>query len=375
MKDALEAGLTGLSWTMIIIGTAASFLSGLIALVVLMRLVRKGAIGYFGYYCIAVSFAGMIYFHYISPVKPETLTGDHSMKIQETTVVSTIDGTEQPLRYYEAVGEKRPLVVALHTWSFDYTQESAADYFTRCRQRDWNCIFPNFRGPNKNPLAGGSQAALQDIADAVAWAESKLSIDHRRIFLVGTSGGGHMALLTASNSPSSWTAVSAWVPISDLARWHRECTERELAYSDDVEAVCGGVPGSSPAVDEEYAKRSPVTSLWRAHIIPMDINAGIHDGHAGEQGGEGSVPVGQSIRAFNIIAHAGENDSQMIPEDAIGYIEENGAVPECYRAQSQDPAYDRAIHLRATAGLARLTLFEGGHELLPDAVFSWFDSF
>lgn len=297
------------------------------------------------------------------------------MNIRETTITSTFDGTEQPLRYYEAVGENRPLVVALHTWSFDYTQESAEDYFSRCQKRDWNCIFPNFRGPNKNPLAGGSQAALKDIADAVSWAESTMSIDHRRIFLVGTSGGGHMALLTASTSPSSWTAVSAWVPISDLARWHKECTERELAYSEDVEAVCGGKPDSSLAIDEEYAKRSPITSLWRSHIIPMDINAGIHDGHAGEQGGEGSVPVGQSIRAFNTIALAGGHDPRIIPEDVIEYIEENEEVPESYRARSQDPAYDRTIHLRATAGLARLTLFEGGHELLPDAVFTWFDTF
>ncbi len=45
----------------IILGTAASFISGLFALVLLMSIVRKGKIGFFGLYCIAVAIAGAIY--------------------------------------------------------------------------------------------------------------------------------------------------------------------------------------------------------------------------------------------------------------------------------------------------------------------------
>jgi len=47
----------------IILGAAASFISGLISLVLLMSIVRKGKIGYFGLYCLGVVVAGAIYLH------------------------------------------------------------------------------------------------------------------------------------------------------------------------------------------------------------------------------------------------------------------------------------------------------------------------
>lgn len=185
-----------------------------------------------------------------------------------------------------------------------------------------------------------------------------------------------MALLVSSYFPTTWTAVSVWVPISDLARWHRESVERGLKYVSDLEKVCGGSPGTSQEIDREYSDRSPIHSLWRAHIIPMDINAGIHDGGGGMFGGQGSIPVGQSIRAFNEFAKAVKNYDEMIVEDVIEYIEREEAIPEwCDRGEVSDPAYDRKIHLRRSSSLARLTLFEGGHEILYDTAFKWFDLF
>jgi len=46
----------------IIIGTVSSFLSGLFSLKILMKIVQKGKLGYFGLYCFAVVIAGAIYF-------------------------------------------------------------------------------------------------------------------------------------------------------------------------------------------------------------------------------------------------------------------------------------------------------------------------
>ena len=298
------------------------------------------------------------------------------MQITDISIPSSFDGAEQHMMYCEASGKSRPLLVALHTWSYDYTQETSAEYFKRASSRDWHCIFPDFRGPNRTPLSCGSQAALRDIQDAVSWAMSHFSVDSRRIFLAGVSGGGHMALLTAANSPSAWTAVSAWVPISDLARWHRECTERGLEYAAELEAVCGGAPGTSKAVDSEYLCRSSINSLWRAHIIPLDINAGIHDGHGGKFGGAGSVPVGQSIRAYNELVKASGGAKHIIPECVINHIEREEKVPEWFEKKvTEHSAYGRPVHLRRTYSLARLTLFEGGHEILYDASFTWFEGF
>lgn len=302
------------------------------------------------------------------------------MYINTVSIPSTHDGTPQQAVCFRAEGKARPLLVALHTWSYDYTQDVSAEYFRRCAERNWHCIFPDFRGPCRTPRACGSSESLADIQDAVDWAISHFSVDHRRIFLAGESGGGYMSLLAAGRLPTLWTAVSAWVPIFDLARWHAECAERGLEYSGELETVCGGAPGSGDDIDAEYRQRSPIDSLWRAHIIPVDINAGIHDGHGGALGGAlggaGSVPVGHSIRAFNELARAAGKTGASIPEEVIAKIEREEKIPEGFERRTiVDDAYNRRVHLRRENALARLTLFEGGHEILYDAAFAWFERF
>jgi len=378
--DTAGKGFGAFTPGVMIAGTAAAFLSGWVSLVILMRIVKRGKIGWFGFYCLAVSAAGLIlYVTGGGGSAAGNMNGQtgHAMTVETTSIPSSFDGAEQNIRYLRAVEKRRPLVVALHTWSHDYRQDDvSAEYFDRCRARDWNCIFPDFRGANNTPAACGSEAAMRDILDAVEWAMDEFAVDPRRIFLVGASGGGHMTLQTASHYPSTWTAVSAWVPISDIARWHRETTERGMAYAEHVELCCGGPPGSSAAVDGEYRSRSPLIELWRAHIVPTDINAGIHDGHGGTFGGAGSVPVGHSVRAFNELAKAAGRTTDIIPEDAIAVIEKEERIPESVTTETrEDPDYGRDIHLRRQSGLARLTLFEGGHEIIYDAAFAWFERF
>ena len=361
-----------------IAGAATAFFSGWLSLVVLMRIIRSGKIGYFGYYCLAVVLLGIILFG--TGVFP---ADSQSRAHRETGVTENVvelnasfDGARQMVRYLRVQGKSRPLLVALHTWSYDYTQDVCEEYFTRCRERGWHCIFPDFRGANDKPEACGSEAALSDILDAVKWAVDEFDVDPRRIFLAGASGGGHMSLLAAGHAPSTWTAVSAWVPISDLARWYDETKERGLGYTEHLEKSCGGPPGTSPRIDGEYRMRSPLTALWRAHIIPMDINAGIHDGHGGTFGGSGSVPVGQSIRAFNELVRAAGKSQDSLHDDIISFIEREERTPDGVPSESSfDSVYGREIPLRRTSGLTRLTVFEGGHEIIYDAAFEWFERF
>ncbi len=298
-------------------------------------------------------------------------------QIQEPviTIQSTYDGTEQNMRVFEAAGKNRPLLIGLHTWSGDYKQKSGRTCFSMCRERDWHCVFPNYRGPNKSPDACGSEAAMQDIIDAVNWAKEHFDVDDQHIFLCGVSGGGHMALQMAGNYPSVWTAVSAWASITDLKKWHAETTAWGSMYAGHMELSCGGKPGDGPEVDAEYVKRSPVTMLSRAHDIAVDINAGIHDGCDVDAGND--VPVGHSIRAFNELLKGAGNDKEVISEESIELIQKNEKVPDSViSALSDDPTYSgRAIHLRKTSGLSRLTIFEGGHEIIHKAAFAWFEQF
>lgn len=286
------------------------------------------------------------------------------MKVQ---ILSTADGTEQPCYVilpdgYDRDGEPVPLLVSLHTFSGNVEQRQKA-FEAEASRAGWIYLFPHFRGPNKTPEACGSPLAQQDILDAVDWAIKTYPIDQRRIYLTGSSGGGHMAMLMAGRYPERWTAVSAWVGISDLAAWHQRHAKGN--YGAMLRSSCGGTPGDGPEIDEQYRVRSPLTWLHRAVGLPLDIAAGIHDGHTG------SVPVRQTLQAFNAIARAGGYEA--IGEDEMEQLSRPDGRLESPKPSDleADEPYGRAIYLRRHAGPARVTIFEGGHEGLARPAIEW----
>lgn len=199
-------------------------------------------------------------------------------ELREIEVVSTLDGSaEKSLIYCPETREPIPLLVGLHTWSSDRFNQ-VKEIFPRCRQRGWALILPEFRGPNltSNPRAaqaGGSRLAQQDILDALDHLLAHYPIDVRQVFLLGGSGGGHMALLMAARAPERFAAISAWVPIADLAAWHRE----NPRYAPHVEAVCGGPPAASPAVEAEYRQRSPLSQVAAMAKATLSVHHGRYD--------------------------------------------------------------------------------------------------
>ena len=283
--------------------------------------------------------------------------------LHEVEIASSLDGeVGKAMWWHPGKSEPVPLLVALHSWSADYKQKDSHEYAKRCALRGWAMIFPDFRGPNVRPIAAGSDAAVQDVVDAVAWAKKQTRIDARRVFLVGGSGGGYMSLLMAARHPKVWTAVSSWVPIADLAAWHGESKERKQRYAPNLEAVFGGPPDAVRLA--EYRRRSPLTTLARARGRAIDINAGIHDGHTG------SVPVSHSLRAFNVLA-----PGKAIAEADIAHITSSEKLPEGWPRATPDATYPKPVLFRRESGKARVTLFEGGHEILFDPMFAWLDRF
>ena len=92
--------------------------------------------------------------------------------MQEILIPSSVDSSLQPsLFFHPSPGKNVPLVVGLHTWSFDrFNQQNT--YLPLCQQYGWALLLPEFRGPNlqSNPiakLACGSTTARQDIFDAI----------------------------------------------------------------------------------------------------------------------------------------------------------------------------------------------------------------
>ena len=263
--------------------------------------------------------------------------------------------------------EERPLVVCLHTWSFNCENADCSDYLALAQKYAWNMIFPDFRGPNWTPQACGSDAVVSDVADAVAYMKRAALVDNDRIYLMGGSGGGHCSLLMASRRPELWTAVSAWCAISDVAAWHDQCVERERGYSEHIEKACGGDPSKDASAKAEAARRSPMTYMAAASRVVLDINAGIHDGHNFD-GRNGSVPVSQSLWAFNALAKPADR----ISEEDIDFITAEQKIPEKFGVPEADPAFaEKPIHFRRQSNLARITIFEGGHDCVHEAGLDW----
>jgi dipeptidyl aminopeptidase/acylaminoacyl peptidase len=207
--------------------------------------------------------------------------------------LSSGDSTLHPALFYAPdVSKTCPVLVALHTWSSDYLQTSSVPYLLWCIEKDWAFIHPNFREANNKPEATGSELVVADIVSAADYAISNANADLGRIYLVGVSGGGHATLLMAGRVPDIWAGVSAWVPITDLAAWYFESKDRGASYANHIVMSTGGIPGASAEVDFQYKARSPITHLANA-TAPLDINAGINDGHTG------SVPISHSLNAFN----------------------------------------------------------------------------
>jgi poly(3-hydroxybutyrate) depolymerase len=282
------------------------------------------------------------------------------------TFKSNFDKSDQTayLSGPEAATQPTPLVVSLHSWSGDLEQRNAT-LETLTAKKGWYCLQPDFRGVNDRPEACASPAAQQDILDAIAWVVERHPVDVQRVYLTGSSGGGHMTMMMAARFPERWRAASAWVGISDLVDWHS--MHRDGRYGRMLRSCCGGAPGDSLQVDEQYRLRSPISFLSGARNVALDIAAGIHDGH------NGSVLVRQSLNAYNVLAKAA-NASLVSAQEIEQLSVDNGRLTAPQPGdEGFDESFGRAFYLRRRAANARVTIFEGGHEGIASAVMAWFE--
>lgn len=288
--------------------------------------------------------------------------------LTQVSVTSSLDGTPQPVLYWapdSAVTQPSVLFVFLHSWSGDYRQDNSK-WQKEAVDRGWIFLHPNFRGANNSPQACGSKYARRDILDAMDFACRKFQVDRSRIYLAGVSGGGHMAMLMAGHHPDRFSAVSAWVGISDIAEWYRFHVKDGVPqnYARMILKCFGAPPGSSPEVDAEYYDRSPLFHLHQVDDLPVDIYAGVNDGHTG------SVPVRHSLRAFNEIAKT--HGTELISEAEMQSLWSDRRLQQPRDSDTApDKTLGREILLRRTSGDSRVTIFDGGHESVTTAACVW----
>ncbi len=299
------------------------------------------------------------------------IASGHAAEPVTVEVTSTLDSSKQPARWLAPQSDDpSSLLVWLHSWSSDYMQRDTADEaLAEAQRRGWAFLMPNFRGPNTNPDACASPLARQDILDAVDFAMANADIDPDRVYLAGSSGGGHMGLVMAGEAPQRWAAVAVSVPIADLAAWHTFHTQGDEPgrYAKHLEAVTGGPPSAprfeelswqadQAAVDAEYHARSPLATLHHAAGLPVRIEAGIEDGH------RGSVPIDHTLRAFNALALANDRAERIIPIPWIESATRDARVPDGLDSDDTTTvARTRRALFTHSAGPAELVLFDGAH--------------
>ncbi|WP_224996240.1 GDSL-type esterase/lipase family protein [Cesiribacter sp. SM1] len=306
------------------------------------------------------------------PVWDNTENSHWKAPFEQVEIPSTADGHLQKAFMYRSGSTRpKPLIVSLHTWSGDYTQKDPIA--KEVLARDWNYIHPHFRGPNNTPQAMGSPLVLADIEDAIRYALANTNADPEEVHIIGVSGGGYATLLAYMNGKYPVKSFSAWAPISDIEAWYWESVGRRQKYAKDI---LQALSSDSLLPQAEARKRSPLKQKYPAadrKDAKLYIYEGVHDGY------EGSVPITHSINMYNRLVGElkwGLSDLEDIMPKAASdpdLVSEKEVIE--LLTKRYNPDYDpkrtlfgRNIYLYREWGNIQLTIFEGGHEQIPQAL-------
>lgn len=306
------------------------------------------------------------------PAWDDTSKSKWDSNFEVVDIPSSADGEIQKAFIYKSKSKtSKPLVVSLHTWSGDYTQK---DPITKeILARDWNYIHPNFRGANNKPEAMGSPLVISDVEDAIRYAVDYISADPNEVHIIGTSGGGYATLLAYMNIKYPVKSFSAWAPISDIEAWYWESVGRNQKYAKDILNALGQ---DNTFDREEALMRSPLLHAYprgQRKGAKLYIYEGIHDGY------KGSVPITHSINMYNRlvgelryetsdldkIAYQALSDSNLVSDKEIINLVTKRINPKYNPEQS---LFGRNVHLFREYEDVQLTIFEGGHEQISQAL-------
>ena len=288
----------------------------------------------------------------------------------EVEIPSSADTTMQKAFLYASKSATpKPLIVSLHTWSGNYTQKDPL-----CKEiiaRDWNYIHPNFRGANKKREATGSKLVLADIQDAISYALSNTNTDPSDVHIIGVSGGGFATLAAYMNIKYPVKSFSAWAPISDLDAWYWESVGRQQKYAKDI---INSVSDNGTYNQQEALLRSPLKQTLPQALrknAKLFIYEGIHDGYTG------SVPITHAINMYNRVVGElkyGTSDMNSILQqagsdnDLVSEGEIINLVTKRINPNASARLFDRDIHTYRNYKNIELTIFEGGHEQIDQAL-------
>ncbi|HEX3696366.1 MAG TPA: alpha/beta fold hydrolase [Polyangia bacterium] len=288
-------------------------------------------------------------------------------QVRLTRIRSSADGQLQSVLWYAPkVTGPRPLLVVLHSWSADFTQNLDIPYAEFALANGWAMIHPDFRGGDRRPQATASDLANQDVIDAVTFARHHTTVDDDRIYLVGYSGGAMESLVLAGQHPELWAGVAAWGGIYDVAGWYHEDHGRDVHYRGEIAASCGGVPDAGTPAEAECRKRSPMSFLAQgAGRVPVLIAHGLRDY---------TVHPHHALSSYNALA----DPHDRIEGGDARTIEHRRQIPADLSASSSAPPFDELFQQAgAPLRLARhsrsvtLFLYDGNHDMVYNVALRW----
>lgn len=280
--------------------------------------------------------------------------------LKKDSINSTLDGNLQVFYYYKSIDKKsKPLIVQLHSWSYTANDLETIGLDNVVVSKNYNYIFPNFRGVNNHPKACCSEFVIADIDEAIDWALKNMNIDRNRIYIIGFSGGGFATLAMYMKSRHTIKGFSAWASISDLVAWYGESVERKNKYANEI-IQCIGMNNTFDTLKAK--ERSPfywTTPVKKRKKSSLQIFAGIHDGYRFNA----PVPISHSINFYNkLLSDFGEKDiSKYVSTEDLKIMVNTQAFPT---SNSNIKIGDRIIHYQKASKKIMLTIFEGGHEIL-----------
>ena len=296
-------------------------------------------------------------------VKEQSASEKWPDEFKVVDIESPIDGSLQKAYFYKTRSSKpQPLIVSLHTWSFDYSQYDSINI--QSAEKDLNYIHPDFRGPNKSKDACCSDLVISDIDASIDFAIENANVDTSKIFVIGNSGGGYATIAMFMRSKHRIKKFSSWVPLVDLLRWYDETKIRKLEYAKDILSCTQSV---NNILNEDVAKKkSPIywdTPKEKLNYASLDIYTGVYDGMIGN----GPIPITHSINFYNkLLNDIGEKDKTKFVSD-----KEKLFLLEYRKALGNfDSISGREVFLFKESNNIRLTLFDGGHEILKGFAFN-----
>jgi Prolyl oligopeptidase family len=274
-------------------------------------------------------------------------------------VRNPVDGHVQQCTWHSPSQAGGCLVVSLPTWNGSF--EQADPLLQHCIDNGWAYLRPNLRGPQNSPQACLSEMVLSDLHQALQMADANAGPFKLRV-LVGESGGGYTALGAWVRMHDQFQAVLAWNPISDLERWYAQTAARYPAFAADILACTN----SGPVLQSRLAEaRSPVhwlknlprdtAAATTTPTAPLELFAGLHDGHAGSVSIEQSLLFFRAVeirrapaKALNLSDHTTEQllNRQPLPDSGAAAIA------------------GRRVYFKAASGAVHLSVFDGAHEHL-----------